>query len=148
MAFIDITLDAQSFFRFLPADWASGIEPFWPGYKDSTKIYALKNDNTIVAAGLVFSMVSPDTKVYHQKAGLRFASGLLYLGFLYVKESEQKKGWGSLWMKQVLRLNPQNKYWLTVESEDLFSFYSRFGFYVSEEIILPDVHEWILEQHR
>jgi len=144
--FIEITSDAQSFFRFLPPDWAFDIEPLWPQYSESTKIYALKERHSLVAAGLLFSKASPDTKAYREKAEQRFQRGLLYLGFLYVQESEQKKGQGSLWMRSVLNIDPQKKYWLSVESQSLIPFYSQFGFYVSEEVILPDLHEWILEQ--
>ena len=59
---------ADEFFRLLPDDWRDEIEPHWPGYRDSTRIFCLSEmegkGEGVIAGGMVFSRVSPDTMAY------------------------------------------------------------------------------------
>jgi len=138
------TNQPNAFFDILPQDWQESIVPFWPSYHDSAQIMVLKKDTFVVGGGIVFSTVSPDTKIYESLAKSWFDLGYLYLGFLWIDEKYRNQKLGTLWLQEIINQNPLQKYWLTVEDENLIQFYSKNQFRLIQKIELPDLEEWLL----
>lgn len=142
--FTDISSDPERFFDLLPPDWREGIEPYWPSYKDHTRVLILEDEDEVVAGGLVFSDVSPDTICYGTLAKQWFDRGYLYLGFIWVKQQCRGKGLGSLWLKELQQHYPGQKYWLAIEEEHLKNFYQKNGYLVAAETTAAGYPEWIM----
>lgn len=140
----ELTRTPQRFFDILPPDWRVGIEPFWPEYASSSKIYGLVDGNEIVAGGILFSTVSPDTTGYRKIAQHWLDKGYVYFGFLFVKENRRKEGLGSRWFKEIKNLSQDQKYWLAIDEYGLVKFYKTLGFEVVQEVQNGEYKEWIL----
>jgi GNAT superfamily N-acetyltransferase len=134
----------EEFFRLLPPDWSGEIEPLWHEYSDSTRIFCLAGEESVLAGGMVFSRVSPDTMAYQAFAEELFARGHLYIGFLFVRPDLRGEGLGSRWMRELIALDPATSYWLSIEDPGLSRFYRRFGFEPEAEMRVGESTEQIL----
>lgn len=143
-SFEEISRQAKAFFDILPQDWQDSIVPFWPEYQTNSQIWVIKQHEIIIGGGIVFSTVSPDTKMYEQLAQNWFDKGYLYLGFLWIDENYRNQKLGTLWLNELFRQNTNQKYWLTVEEEELISFYTKNQFQLIQKIELPQIKEWLL----
>jgi GNAT superfamily N-acetyltransferase len=135
---------ANSFFEILPVDWQEGIVPYWENYKKTTTIYVLEENNQIRAGGLVFSECPPDMEFYKNEALEWFEKGYLYLGFLWVPQQFRNQNLGSLWLNSLKEQNENQKYWLTIEEDNLRYFYEKNNFIYCETIINELVKEDVL----
>jgi len=143
---VDLTRTPELFFDILPTDWRTEIEPFWPEYKKTSQIYGLDEEGEIIAGGIVFSSVSPDTKGYGEIAQKWLDQGYLYMGFIYVQEDRRGEGLGTLWINKVKQQDSQQKYWLAIDEYGLSNFYRKLGFSVVEEVRNGADPEWILAE--
>lgn len=141
---VELKQSPQSFFQLLPEDWQDAIVPFWENYKGSAKIYTLTAENKILGGGIAFSSVSPDTEIYYFEAQNMLNQGYLYLGFLWVNKEFREKGLGSLWLKELFKKNPGQKYWLSIEDFGLASFYIKNGFNLLKQLDVNGCTEWIM----
>src|SRR5690606_15381889 len=101
-------------------------------------------EHKILGGGIVFSSVSPDTEMYYFEAQNMLNQGYLYLGFLWVNKEFREKGFGSLWLKELFKKNPTQKYWLSIEDFGLSSFYIKNGFKLLKQLDLEGGIEWIM----
>lgn len=122
------TKQFHQFFDMLPLDWQEGILPFWETYKSNTTCYLLLEDEVPLAGGLVFSKCPPDMMYAKKKAGVWFKKGYLYLGFIYVLEEKRGQNLGSIWLSNLKKMFPKQKFWLTIEDMGLHGFYTKNGF--------------------
>jgi len=122
------TSKAQEFFDILPVDWQEGILPFWESFKKSTQVFVLIENHEIIVGGLVFTECPPDMLYYQKEANYWFDRGYLYLGFIFVKETERNRHLGSLWLDKIKEKFPTNGLWLSIEDENLHRFYDKNGF--------------------
>jgi GNAT superfamily N-acetyltransferase len=143
-SFEEITDHAQAFFDILPPDWQEGIVPYWSEYKKSAQIMVLKKNGTILGGGIIFSSISPDTKIYADLAQSWFDRGCLYIGFLWIDEQFRNQKLGTKWLEEVFKLNLNQKYWLTIEEENLIRFYTQNQFRLIQKIELPEINEWLM----
>ena len=120
--------DCSEFFKILPKDWHEGIEPFWDTYKATTKGYLLIENNQIIAGGLVFYKWPPDMKYAEDEATIWITRGYLYVGFIYVIEERRQQNLGSVWLDNLKKTYPNQKFWLTIEDLKLDTFYTKNGF--------------------
>jgi GNAT superfamily N-acetyltransferase len=120
--------DCSEFFKILPKDWHEGIEPFWDTYKATTKGYLLIENNQIIAGGLVFYKCPPDMKYAEDEATIWITKGYLYVGFIYVIEERRQQNLGSVWLDNLKKMYPNQKFWLTIEDLKLDTFYTKNGF--------------------
>ncbi|GAA4290383.1 GNAT family N-acetyltransferase [Aestuariibaculum suncheonense] len=120
--------EVESFFSILPLDWQESILPFWDDYKASTECFVLKEEDDIIAGGLVFSECPPDMLYAKQQADFWFDTGYKYLGFIYVLESKRGQNLGSLWLNSLKDTYMHGKFWLTIEDINLHHFYVKNGF--------------------
>ena len=141
---LDLTSQPSVFFDFLPDDWRVEIELFWPEYAGNSHIFALAESQHVIAGGIVFSTVSPDTRGYEKIAREWFNRGYRYMGFIYVDEKRRKEGLGSLWVNRVRILHPDWKFWLAIDEFGLSYFYKKLGFEIIQEVQNGDQPEWIL----
>lgn len=137
------TKDYDTFLNILPPDWQESIMPFWEAYKDSTKCYVIFEHDKPIAGGLVFSKCSPDILYVKEEADEWFDKGYLYLGYIYVLENKRGQNLGSLWLLNLKKANPNQKYWLTIEDSVLHEFYAKNGF-VKIKTIYNDLYEEIV----
>ena len=140
----DLTAAPERFFNILPSDWRIEIEPYWLEYAVDCRIYGLSENDVIIAGGIVFTSVSPDTRGYHDVAQKWFQRGYHYMGFIFVQEHRRGEGLGTLWIKKVKALNRNQKYWLAIDEKGLSAFYQRLGFKIAQEVRNEDATEWIL----
>lgn len=132
------------FFKLLPTDWHNSIVPFWDDYADSSRIYLLYHKNKLIAGGITFKTCSPDMLYDEYEAKKWFDQGFIYLGFIWVIEEYRNKKIGSMWLKELINKFPTQKFWLTVDEENLISFYKKNGFELIKTLKNEDDIEWLL----
>ncbi|MDX1328884.1 MAG: hypothetical protein R3299_14365 [Arenibacter sp.] len=145
MEFQEIRSNYQDFFNMLPMDWQEIISPLWKFYADTANIYALLDNNMIVAGGIVFKTTPPNRTDFEILIGDRYSSkGYHYIGFLYVDLDRRNEALGSRWLSALKIQFPTQGYWLTIEEEALKHFYIKNGFEVVQQSEDVDSPEWIL----
>lgn len=135
--------NSSEFFKILPLDWQQTIVPFWDDYMSTAKIYIFKENNTIIAGGIVFSTCPPDMKSHSEEAQKWFNNGYFYIGFLYVVESHRNKKLGSQWIDALKKSMPDQSFWLVIEDEGLGTFYEKHQFKMEKIIQSGDTTEWL-----
>lgn len=140
---INVTENPEQFFNMLPEDWQVLIVPYWESYKDSAKIYVLKENEEVVAGGLVFSKSLPDMSNFERSLQHLFEEGYLYIGFIWVPLEKRNRNLASQWLTLLKSQNPTQKYWLTIEEEWLKHFYEKNGFKLIKESNDADNKEWL-----
>lgn len=134
----------QDFFQLLPEDWFNYIAPFWDEYAETSRIFTLHNNHEIIAGGIIFNSCSPDMKYNVAESKKWLENGFLYLGYIYVKEEYRNKKIGSKWLQDLMKEFPSQKFWLTVDEENLISFYKKNGFKLIKSIKNEGNYEWLL----
>ena len=134
----------QDFFHLLPTDWKNSILPFWDNYVDNSSIYLLYDSDKIIAGGIVFHTCSPDMMYNELEAKKWFDNDYLYLGFIWVIEEYRNKKTGSKWLQALSKKFPSQKFWLTIDEENLAFFYIKNGFKLIKSLKNSDDTEWLL----
>ncbi len=137
-------ISAKTFFPVLPESWQENIVPYWDQYKHNTKIYGLFDGLKFMAGGIVFSTCSPDMWYNPEEAQTWLDQGYLYIGFLWVSEQYRGKRLGSAWLNFLKKDSPEQKYWLTVEEEDLIQFYKKHHFNLIKSLQNGEDTDWLL----
>lgn len=143
--FKDYTTKAEHFFAILPTDWQEDILPVWKNYKNNTKIFVLEENNIVIGGGMVFSTLSPDLQTVPKIAQKHYKNGGLYLAFIWIAETHRGKGFGTLWLNELIKLTPTQNYWLTIDDLKLKAFYENVGFKLGESYLNNGIEEWVLE---
>jgi len=133
----------DDFFNILPLDWQETILPLWKDLKTTTKGYLLLENNQIMAGGLVFSQCPPDMFYAKDEANKWINKSYLYLGFIYVIEEKRYQNLGSVWLNNLKSMNPEQKYWLTIEDFKLDTFYVKNGFNKLKSLYNNEQEEWL-----
>ncbi len=141
--FKEVTSDPQSFFDIMQADWKVSIAPFWKDYVETARVFTLETDTEVLGGGIIFSTIPPAT-IDEKGAQELFDSGLLYIGFLYIKENYRGCNLGTKWLEEVRREYKGSHFWLTIDEYRLKSFYNRNGFHVVGEVSNGDWSEWVM----
>ncbi|MDP3360451.1 MAG: hypothetical protein Q8S41_14000 [Lutibacter sp.] len=141
--FSNATNNPEQFFNILPNDWQYLIVPYWESYKDVAKIYVLKENEEVVAGGLVFSKSLPDMSDFERSLQYLFKEGYLYIGFIWVPLEKRNRNFASQWLTLLKNQDPNQKYWLTIEEEWLKHFYEKNGFKLMKESDGADNKEWL-----
>ncbi|MGE0560742.1 MAG: GNAT family N-acetyltransferase [Flavobacteriales bacterium] len=134
----------QTFFKLLPEEWKESIVPFWEYYRDSSVIYALYQENQLIAGGIIFNKCSPDMMYNEIEAKKWFNKGYLYLGFIWVVEEFRDNKIGSKWLQSLKDKFPTQKFWLTIDEENLALFYIKNGFKLITTLKNEHDTEWLL----
>jgi len=122
------TSKAHLFFDMLPKDWLENIESCWESLKETTRLFVLVENDSIIVGGLVFSKCPPDMMYYEEEAKKWFKKGYLYLGYIFVDEAKRNQNLGSLWLDRLKELYTKQGFWLAIEDESLHKFYVKNGF--------------------
>jgi hypothetical protein len=141
--FSNTTDNPEQFFNILPEDWRVLIAPYWEDYKNSAKIYVLKENEEVVAGGLVFSKSLPDMSDFEKSVQYLFSEGYFYIGFIWVPTHLRNRQLASQWLTLLKKQDPTQKYWLTIEEEWLKHFYEKNGFDLIEESNDAANKEWL-----
>jgi hypothetical protein len=141
--FSNATESPEQFFNMLPEDWQVLIVPYWESYKDDAKIYVLKENDEVVAGGLVFSKSLPDMSDFEKSLQYLFSEGYLYLGFIWVPLDKRNRQLASQWLTLLKNQDPNQKYWLTIEEPWLKHFYEKNGFKLIKESDGTEDKEWL-----
>lgn len=131
------------FFNLLPRDWKELIMPFWNDLKLYANLYVLVENNIVLAGGMVFSKCPPDMMYYEHEANEWFKKGYLYLGYIFVDETQRHSHLGSLWLDKIKKEFPRRGFWLSIEDENLHKFYDKNGFRRVATIMNGDTEESI-----
>ena len=143
LVFKELENDQKVFFEMLPTDWQSEIVPFWEDYQNSSKIYVLFENKTLIGGGIVFSKTPPDVLYYETEAKEWFENGFLYLGFIWIIEEKRGKNLGSIWLDELKKSFPNQNYWLLIEEEHLHRFYQKNGFKLDTALAHEAHCEWL-----
>ena len=122
------TSKPDRFFEMLPVDWRDYIVPFWDDLRKNAQLFVLVENNIVLAGGLVFSKCPPDMMYYEKEANTWFNKGYLYLGYIFVDETQRHRRLGSLWLDKIKEEFPKQGLWLSIEEEGLHKFYVKNGF--------------------
>lgn len=135
----------NQFFDILPTEWKNLIVPNWIYYKKMATIYVIKDNNEIISGGIVFSNKLNEMTTFELEYEHLFSNGYLYLGYLWVPEHKRNQQLATKWLTYLKGLNPQQKYWLTIEEEQLNYFYKKNGFklYAESNDNDDNLKEWI-----
>jgi len=137
-------LNQDRFFNLLPEDWYSGISISWNSISTNASIYILKDEEKIMAGGIVFSICPPDMLYNQEEAEKWLSSGYQYIGYLWVVEEFRNMKIGSEWLKALSKKYPLQKFWLTIEEESLKSFYIKNGFRLVKSLKNGKTSEWLM----
>jgi GNAT superfamily N-acetyltransferase len=132
------------FFKILPQDWQEIIVPQWDKFKDTASIYIFKEDEVIIAGGIVFKNGHPNSTNFEKKHEYLYAENYFYLGFLWVIPEKRNQQLASKWLAKVHAINNNQKYWLTIEEASLQHFYQKNGYKLLAENNELDCNELIL----
>lgn len=165
---VDRTHQPEYFFTILPDDWREDIEPEWPAYKNWASIYTLEIPNSLAVkpifeigsdgkpkstpasklvygGGIIFSIPSPDTLIYKREAQHWFDKGYLYMAWIWIQEEFRGHSLGSIWVEEVIKHHPGQKFWLTIEDYSLWEFYKKCGFQMVKRLKVGETgEEWVL----
>jgi hypothetical protein len=134
----------KQFFDILPQDWKNSIIPNWVYYKNSAKIYVIKENFEIICGGIVFTEALKEMTPFEIKFKHLFNEGYYYLGYIWVAEHKRNQQLATKWLNALKSKNPSQKYWLTIEEEPLNYFYKKNGFNLfAESDDTAEVKEWI-----
>ena len=142
--FEKLTASPNQFFTILPEDWQNLIVPHWNLYKNTASIYVLKENDTIVAGGIVFSEKLLEMTPFEEEFCYLFSEGYLYLGYIWVAEDKRNKRLATTWLTHLKQQNPIQKYWLTIEEESLTYFYERNDFKLLAKSNDATTKEWLM----
>jgi len=149
MQFVELTNTPDVFFGLLPEDWSVEIAPMWEQYAiTGSRIFGVTEDEKVVAGGIVFNTVSPDTMGYSAIAQNWLDKGYLYIAFLFVSPDARGRGLGSLWVTELRKKLPDQHFWLAIDEHSLIHFYLPLGFESAQEVRNNDQMEWILTDER
>ena len=145
MSFVELTQTPDRFFNILPEDWSVEIAPVWHQYAPTgSRIFGMIENEEVVAGGIVFTTVSPDTKGYEAIAQRWFDAGYLYIAFLFVSPEARGRGLGSHWVTELRKHMQGQHFWLAIEDANLVKFYEPLGFVVKESVDNEGTQEWLL----
>lgn len=136
--------DPSVFFEMLPEDWQKAIHPIWKIYSANADIYVLLKEDMIIAGGIVFKEYTDDMAYFKKEAISLLNSGALYIGYLYVVETERGKDVGSLWLKSIKNHFRYRKLWLTIEDTGLLKFYIKNDFKIYRQFSEGEFSEILL----
>ena len=136
-----ITTKATDFFNMLPVDWQESIVPHWKNLKKNATIYLLEDKDEICAGGIVFSTNIPEMEGYSDEADYWYFKNYLYIGYVWVPISKRNKNYGTLWFNNLIALDKNQHYWLTIEDKKLRYFYEKIGFTYVKTLLCKDIKE-------
>ncbi|TYP98723.1 acetyltransferase (GNAT) family protein [Tenacibaculum adriaticum] len=136
--------DSKKYFNILSEEWKELITPVWQQHASSSNIYGLFLNNELIGGGILFSKMPPFATQFEKDNATLFEKGYLYLGYVWVRENHRNKGYASNFLTLLKNEHPNQKYWLTIEEENLRYFYEQNGFTVYAESENEYPKEWIL----
>ncbi|ADV47895.1 GCN5-related N-acetyltransferase [Cellulophaga algicola DSM 14237] len=145
LEFLKHTGNPDDFFKILPVDWQEALQLVWEKGSATSEIFVLKEENKVIAGGILFKDITADMQFFKEEAQLLLASKSYYIGYLWVLEARRGEDLGSLWLKSLKQYYPDNYFWLTIEEEGLIRFYEKNNFKLSFEKECNSEKEWLLK---
>jgi hypothetical protein len=124
---INIELSQRDIRKIYPPDWAAILELQWLKLRETAEVYGLYVGESLKCIGILFPEVLPALSPIEAAARYQF-SEYDYLGYLFTPEAFRKQGWASMWFTKLIRETAHQSVWLSIENEELYSFYTRLGF--------------------
>ena len=134
----------EQFFNILSKDWQDIIVPKWKNFKDSASIYVFKENNKIIVGGIIFKKSHPNLTAFEKEFQYLYAENYFYIGFVWVIPEKRNQQLASKWLTRIKEINPNQKYWLTIEEESLRYLYQKNDFKLIAESADENYKEWIL----
>ncbi len=135
---------SNDFFKILPQDWQEIIRRIWDKVKSTSTIYAIVEEDSIIAGGIVFTEKLPEMTEFEIERGQPFFDlDYGYIGFLWVAENRRKEQLGTKWLSLLKGHNLKQGFWLTVEEENLKKFYEKNGFKTIAQSEDKENMEWL-----
>jgi GNAT superfamily N-acetyltransferase len=140
---VNLSKSPSVFFEMLPSDWQESLLPAWDELAPISEVMGIMCDDVLIGGGILISSHSQETDSYSDLATFYYASGHLYIGYLWVAESHRGLNLGAFWLKEVANHFPQNSFWLSIVDPALGTFYERNGFRLTYELDLETGREWV-----
>lgn len=118
----------DKFVAAMPEDWQPDFEQYLKSSRDHMELFAITDDDQIVAGGIVFEGLPSEMKIFEVEVDSFIEKGYRYIGFLFVVPEHRKQNLGSTWLYCVKAMQGTNGFWLTVEEPGLREFYEKNGF--------------------
>jgi GNAT superfamily N-acetyltransferase len=134
----------KDFFKILPQDWQEIISKIWDKVKETATIYAIVDEGSIIAGGIVFFKNIPEMTKFELERGQHyFDIGYGYIGFLWVAEDRRNEQLGSKWLSLLKKQEVKQGFWLTIEEAGLKKFYEKNSFQTIAESEDKENIEWL-----
>jgi GNAT superfamily N-acetyltransferase len=144
MKFEAINYRHADFFAMMPPDWQEIINKIWDKVKETSTIYAILEEGSILVGGILFTELLSEMTEFEFELGRPFFDlGYGYIGFLWVAENRRNEQLGSKWLSLLKKQNVKQGFWLTIEEEDLKKFYEKNGFKTIAESEDKESMEWL-----
>ncbi|WP_320417097.1 GNAT family N-acetyltransferase [Tenacibaculum sp. IB213877] len=142
--FIKPISNQTELFSILSDEWKELITPVWQLHASSSNIYGLFLNDQLIGGGILFYKMPPYATSFELENENLFKKGYVYLGYVWISENHRNKGYASKFLTLLKKENPSQKYWLTIEEENLRYFYEQNGFTMYAESENEYPKEWIL----
>ena len=142
-SFNQLKTNKKLFFDILPKDWQDQLLPYWEQYDKNSEIYVISENDRIIGGGIIFSKCPPDLDYFEKEANLWFEQQYLYIGYLFILETERNRNLGSFWLDELKRHHPEQKFWLIIEDEHLHRFYQKNNFTFYKTISYNQLAEYL-----
>ena len=142
--FIKLDNSQDLFFNILPQDWQDIIVPQWKNFKDSASIFIFKENEELIAGGIVFEKSHINMTPFEKEHQYLYAENYFYLGFIWVIPSKRNQQLASKWLTEIKKAYSNQKFWLTIEEEPLKYFYQKNDFKLIAESNDENYKEWVL----
>lgn len=143
LEFLNFNKIPQKFFNLLPPDWQEIIVPQWENYKNTSSIYVFKENNELIAGGIIFEKSHPNMTDFEKEHQYLYDENYFYIGFVWVIPEKRNQQLASKWLAKLIEEHSNQKYWLTIEEETLKYFYEKNGFKMIAESENSESKEWI-----
>ncbi|WGH75739.1 GNAT family N-acetyltransferase [Tenacibaculum tangerinum] len=142
---IAVISDEIRYFSLLSEEWKKLIVPVWRKYSAYSTIYGLFVNSQLMGGGILFNEMPPYATLFEKNNAVLFQKGYLYLGYVWIVENYRNKGYASTFLSLLKKEKPNQKFWLTIEEENLRYFYEQNGFKMfAESDGIKTTKEWIL----
>ena len=142
--FNKIANSPAQFFNILPQDWQDIIVPQWDKFKNSSSIYVFKENEELIAGGIVFENGHPNRTSFEKKHQYLYTENYFYIGFVWVIPSKRNQQLASKWLSEIKKAAINQKFWLVIEEESLKYFYQKNDFKLIAESNAKNNKEWVL----
>lgn len=142
---LESTEERSEFVAMLPDDWSEELEWWMSLHSGEPDLYGVYQEARLIGGGAVFRKSNPpESQSFEKECLVKLAAAQPYIGFLWVSPGFRGLGVGHFWLGELMKMDPETSYWLTVEDPALIAFYEKAGFILVKKFKGEEGPEWLL----